>query len=661
MATTHEEMKSAITDFLIAGPSELSLECVIEAISELKLEYESLQVRSSELKANLENVKCNAEYLEKYLGEGDVLEKYRHYARTKLKAQLLSVAASVEELQRNQDVSKLPSIIKNIVDSSPKSLSSNSKIFSLILAAVTSKKRELLADFHSKFESQLIRSEEFHQESITWGPFLESARGWIRAYTMVCILPSVLRDQDQVLEEYRDCLDSAFTPLWGRFHFHLTTARDSDSADQILWTFEYSKTFMSLLTELCAGITRRVGSNGHGDDGDVLDISAVISPTSTTQSSQFRTAGVMHILEKGCKFLRAHVAASMSVSSPYWSNSFAISLLEKCLELDHHLHSLLHAHQQDIHTVQDSTLQSPALLVTISSVFCDRGDTREMWLDFDTSYFRGAILASLVSRVHADQDLGGLLNSVSATPSSSRGIYGFYFDSLESSSEARGGEKLRCFKCVYDCLHLLRVAAERYRYLPPNMHDVFSCVILEPLFLSILALIFYRARTHPSLQVLRRRRYTALAGGCPLRTQEAVEVLDTCHYVRRTLQGASSFLPVLMCPSVSVPSRCERTWRHTMNWMTEVLKTGGSGGRVIVPTDDDVFCNLHPREIIEKLFLLCDKTADKISVSILPPDRTVPGLLSIRDITIQHINDLQLEVEGDLKLMYASQSSELNK
>jgi hypothetical protein len=644
----HEEMKSKMTDFIMSGPDDLTPQNVVENIRAMLEENMSLHEQNSMLLEKIESMKEKAEGLEKHLEQGNVMEKYKEYSRLKLKEQLLSVAANVDKLQKNHDVYNIPSIIKNIIECSPKSISSNSKIYSLILATVADKKRQLLQDFHSKFEAQLVRSEEFRQESVTWGPFLQSARGWIVAYTMVCILPSALRDMDQMVETYKDSLDSAFTPLWGRFHFHLTSARDSDSAEQILWTFEYSKTFISLLTGLCAHITHQQ----QGDDRSGVGIGSVYA---LARTEAFRMAGVHQIIEKAGKFLRAHVATSMGSSC--WGSGFAVCLLESSLDLDHHLSEILTTHKQaaaDITEAQPSTSPSQYELFTpVSSVFCDREDLRHLWLEFDSTYFRSAVLSASRSVTEVD-------SSLASQTDSNRGIFGFYFDSIDTC-DVSSPHRLRCFKCVYDCLHLLRLACQRYRFLPMQTHDLFACRVIEPIILSALAMLFYRARTHPSLRELRQGRISGGAGagqrGAKLDIPEVSEVQDCLHYMQRTLQHAESFLPPFRCPAQTMPARFERTWRHSLSWTEEVIKGGGQ--QAVAVGGEGLLCRLQPREVVEKIYSLCEKSFEKVkSQGALPVvggrEKGEAGLLNVRDASLIVLSNLQAEIEQDIKRALAA-------
>ena len=41
----------------------------------------------------------------------------------------------------------------------------------------------------------------------------------------------------------------------GLYTFHLTSARESKSFEQFVWTFSYAKSFVSLLVNLCTQLT----------------------------------------------------------------------------------------------------------------------------------------------------------------------------------------------------------------------------------------------------------------------------------------------------------------------------------------------------------------------------------------------------------------------
>jgi hypothetical protein len=135
-----------------------------------------------------------------------------------------------------------------------------------MIQVVSSLKKSVLKAFHAEFEVRLEDNRESSDAKTMWSTFLGAARDQLLAYALISLLPVVISDSiNLILEKYIAALDEALTPLWGRFHSHLSSARESQSFEQVLWTFSYAKSFISLSIDLCFQLT---------DTGQLQDLSA---------------------------------------------------------------------------------------------------------------------------------------------------------------------------------------------------------------------------------------------------------------------------------------------------------------------------------------------------------------------------------------------------
>lgn len=190
------------------------------------------------------------------IDDPDLLVKIQHNSSIQSQIQLLTLAKALNDLQKFSNVRDIPQLVQNLMSTLPKHLQSSCKIHKNIITTVTNMKTYLLKKFHEDFNAHLESNEDSNDAKQMWSDFLIVARDWLVAYALVSLLPILISDsRSQILEKYTEALDEALTPLWGRFHFHLKSARESKSFEQFVWTFSYAKNFVSLLINLSTQLT----------------------------------------------------------------------------------------------------------------------------------------------------------------------------------------------------------------------------------------------------------------------------------------------------------------------------------------------------------------------------------------------------------------------
>ena len=190
------------------------------------------------------------------IDDPDLVGKMQHYSLLKSQVQILILSQKLSDLQNFSHVRCIPDLVQNLMNSLPKNLQSSCKIYKNIIASVSVLKCTLLRSFHADFDAHLETNAESTDAKEMWSTFLGTARDWLLAYALVSLLPALISDsRNSIIEKYTDALDEVLTPLWGRFHFHLSSARESKSFEQFVWTFSYAKSFLTLLIDLCTHLT----------------------------------------------------------------------------------------------------------------------------------------------------------------------------------------------------------------------------------------------------------------------------------------------------------------------------------------------------------------------------------------------------------------------
>ena len=225
-------------------------------------------------------------------------EKLLKHFEIKTKIEILTLTDTLLKLHHFSNVKRIPELVFGVINSLPKTLPEGSRIRQKMNETVEMVKASLLQSFHAEFEAHLSENKNSNDAKVMWTSFLNVAKDWLSAYSLVSLLPVLISNSlSLILERYVDALDEAMTPLWGRFHFHLTTARESRSVEQLVWTFNYAKSFVTLLIDLCSQLT----SSGKLERLHKVD---------------FEGAAIIHIVDKAVRFMRAHLAQSIVDYSP---------------------------------------------------------------------------------------------------------------------------------------------------------------------------------------------------------------------------------------------------------------------------------------------------------------------------------------------------------
>ena len=264
-----------LKEFLLGGPigkqfetndvpsKEGSISSKNEVLNRIEAESKSLvcewnifESEERKLVTSLENVLESVENFRSTVDDPELVKKVQLYSLLQSQVQLLSLAKILSELQNFSHVNEIPILIKDLMNILPKNLQNTCKIYKNILLTVTSLQTTILRSFHVNFDSHLETDADSSDAKEMWSAFLGSARDWLLAYALVSILPALISDSRNSIEEkYTLALDEVLTPMWGRFHFHLSSARESKSFEQFVWTFSYAKSFLTLLIDLCTQLT----------------------------------------------------------------------------------------------------------------------------------------------------------------------------------------------------------------------------------------------------------------------------------------------------------------------------------------------------------------------------------------------------------------------
>ena len=365
----------------------------------------------------------------------DIIDKMKKYMHRKNVCKLLELSLSLNELSATcvNNLEKVPDIVERIIKDSPL-IPSTSAMKGLLISTVTKIKTKQLLYFQDKFETHLQNESNACNDNIidtdSWVEFLSTSKVWLMAYCCVTLLPVVLTESKSlVCERHIESLDEALTPLWGRFHFHLSASREkalvqfsnfssysetvsqssSSSAafmNHISWTFNYARNFIDLMLGLCTEI-------------------AISDKLSFLDTVKFSDIAREYVVGKAIRFMRAHLADIIFTLRPI-SDDNCLIIVEETLSVDHYFASIL--------TPQHTQQQQSAIYV--SHVIHDAKEFYFKWLYVEYTRFT-ALMTSYLQNAND--------------------IYNFEFGSQNS-------EKChRCYKGVYNCMKLFILATQRYQ------------------------------------------------------------------------------------------------------------------------------------------------------------------------------------------------------
>jgi hypothetical protein len=548
---------SRLKEFLIAGPlpREEWSDAADEAerrrqiVSDIRVEADSLhdrwlqyQEEELALQDDLLGVLSDVKSMAAAANISGFNGKLKLYGQLSTKIKFLTLAKTLSDLQQYKSVQEIPNLVFGVINSLPKYLPEGSQIRRILVETIAGVKSSLLASFHAKFEAHLQDNRDADTSKKMWSTFLGSSRDWLLSYALVSLLPVLVSDsRSLIVEKYIEALDEAMTPLWGRFHFHLTSARESLSVDQLLWTFSYAKSFVTLLVDLCSQMT----SSGQ---------------LQRLHSNDYKSASIQHVRDKAVRFMRAHLAQAIVSFSPI-SKDVCVQLAERSLELDASLVSICPT--------------APPL--PIVAVIYDARAVHSLWVQADQEYFKQFVLKSCAELAHiyvfrVPFCAASTIESAGATDK----------DMITSRSSVTG----RCYNAVYDCLYAFSLACKRYENLPAASQDSFSAAVLEPLLITAVGLFLYRIRSQLALFCISN---TILPYSEPLKKNLQTGKYETPQCLVDFSQSVEYFQLSLGYMTDSCRerkasrARYEEYWRSLRRWFPEGTITAGDIERGFVP------------------------------------------------------------------------------
>jgi hypothetical protein len=241
-----------------------------------------------------------------------------------------------------------------------------------------------------------------------------------------------------VNERFKQALDEAMTPVWGRFYHHLKKGGELFSRNQMLWTFKYAASFIDMLHGLCGKITAA---------DEMRQITSSHFVVSIEQIIDFRTISSAQVVDKALKLLSAHLS-SIFVQVPQWKDTFGMRLIDEILEFDSWLRMY----------------DPPSYLCHI---FFESKVYFHHWLMLEQSLiFRQFVPDDDATAVNLDSAFARKVKSP-LNPAESQGH--FLPTSLVKRTSSHlvsmeNPEFLKCYSCLYDALQLFLLAHQRYAF-----------------------------------------------------------------------------------------------------------------------------------------------------------------------------------------------------
>jgi hypothetical protein len=494
-----------------------------------------------------------------------------------------STSSQGDKERQRQALRSIPALVLDVVVSFPlggvslSSIPKKSRIMTLLREETVSKLKESIRhQFTIQFESMLTHSGDNLDASSAkatdelgtpnairtqmWHSFLVASREWLLAYCMLAILPVVLSETPQAVQDaYRHAVDEMLAPLWGRFRFHLrqstgaTTVGEGGSKRQVLWTFHYCRSFVQLLVDLCRQITTAPSissdpTQGVSFDGAVcmervlLALPLVAGQQVRTDVHTCRLSLQKFLINKCIHFFQAHLAEVLVATSQTTQNiqeikmshrlnrspqeAFVLQLVECSLSLDYDLSRIMLATEGQKFIEKDDDQNSIAyedsdksLVLTHSciEVFCATRVIYMVWIRNDTEFVLENVrnILSLHDKLHYSDspNMRGGRNSVSHSASPFCIIFSNAFDEktplFEKSETTRKAgfptkvSNFFCYKGPYALMCLFQLTTQRYCAIPGTcgapLQLLFSTFILEPLLHLILSLLILRLRSNRAL------------------------------------------------------------------------------------------------------------------------------------------------------------------
>lgn len=502
-----------------------------------------------------------------------IFDKFSLYLRTEYKIQLLSMVKWLKRLEQSSNILEIPEIVIKISNNTKMTILEKSKIYSFMVEIIRIKKTKLLQKFHKLFEEHLDSEIAINQstngnqsegnnmyddQKQIWRQFLTRSRQWLLAYAMVSILPSaIIKSSKMVIESFKEALDEAMTPLWGRFYHHLKMGRESYSKNQMLWTFKYAASFIDMLHGLCGHITAA---------DEMRQITTSHNVTNTEQIIDFRKISTSQVVEKALKFLSAHLA-SIFVQVSQWEDIFGMQLVDEILEFDNWL-AMYDPPSYLCHILFESKVFFHHWLMLEQSLvfrqFAPDEDSSSVNLD-------AAFARKFKTPLNPSESPEHVVSTSPMKRTSS------HFVSTDKT------EVLQCYSCLYDALQLFLLARQRYAFFGPSAQFIIAEVILEPLLCLSLGFCLYKIRYDSFLFAV-----SMMQAGSPV-VSATLHDLSSSHdtvpesltlykdsiaYFQTALDAADNRdSRNATATFIAHESRCKKRWTIVQEWLPKLLLT----------------------------------------------------------------------------------------
>jgi hypothetical protein len=161
--------------------------CFNDCINQFKAERDKVQ----QLEDDLTLKKAEVELALERFNEPKLLDNINKYVITSNKIQLMILSNSLEKLKLSQSVVEIPDLILDVIDHVPSTLPKNLMIQRYLTEVIDSRRKEMLADFHSGFEHHLQQTLALPDDKskMLWVSFLSQSREWLLAYSLLSLLP----------------------------------------------------------------------------------------------------------------------------------------------------------------------------------------------------------------------------------------------------------------------------------------------------------------------------------------------------------------------------------------------------------------------------------------------------------------------------------------
>lgn len=313
---SNEKFNRRVLEFLLFG-GEISVSCsqIADRCKNFLGEVTNWQEESQMVLCDLQKKRAEVRAVTEKFQNSSILELIRRKRQMEIELQILMIAQELNKIPETVDASIVSPHIVAIRNNFPGDLSPESKITLLLRGRLDFLQRRFLNEFHIFLDEHMSIISSAASSSSMWTEFFDRAKVLLVAYFAISLLPCVIFPQSsEAVAKYKECLDSALTPLWGRFHFHLSQARSDRSSEQLLWTFTYAQSFVQMVLTICSAISSST------------DLQKIFP-------ADYDTAGKEQIVYKACKFMRAHLLHIIE-EIPVEPENLLIQIIESSLELD---------------------------------------------------------------------------------------------------------------------------------------------------------------------------------------------------------------------------------------------------------------------------------------------------------------------------------------